>query len=171
MYMVTYALAGIALIGSLAACSSNNVGSPTASFSAPPERYSSAGITTFNRLSSLTCKMVAGTDTVIDQQEQTLTPAITVKNTSSAALNLIQYLGGAVMFDIWYLNSSGGLVSEDAQDPDLASPYDNANMALSPGQTTTFTAQPNPISGEVPDNENVAGQDVTTCKAMFVAYD
>jgi hypothetical protein len=177
MHKVTIALAGIALLGGLAACSNNASSSPAASrspaasFSDPPDQDSSAGITTFNRLSSLTCKMVAGTDTVIDQQQPTLTPVITVKNTSGSPLNLIQYTGGAVMFDIWYLNSAGGVVSEDAQDPDLASPYDNANMALSPGQTTTFTAQPNSISGEVPDNENETGDGVTACKAMFVDYD
>ena len=101
--------------------------------------------------------MVAGTDTVIDEQDATLTPAITVKNTSSSPLNLIQYLGGAVQFDIWFLNSSGGVVSLDEEDPDLGSAYDNATTALAPGQSTMFTAQLNPISGEVPQNENMAG--------------
>jgi hypothetical protein len=163
MHKVTIALAGIGLLASLAACSNNASSSPAASFSDPPDQDSSAGITTFNRLSSLACKMVAGTDTVVDQQQPTLTPVITVKNTSGSSLNLIQYTGGAVMFDIWYLNSAGGVVSEDTQDPDLASPYDNANMALSPGQTTTFTAQPNSISGEVPGNENETGQGVSAC--------
>jgi hypothetical protein len=47
----------------------------------------------------------------------------------------------------------------------------SATHGRSPGQTTTFTAQPNPISGEVPSNENEAGQGVTACKAMFVDYD
>ena len=178
MNKITTALAGIALLAGPAACSNTGSvpsaqapNSPAASFSDPPDQDSSAGITTFNRLSSLTCKMVAGTDTVIDSQEPTLTPAITVKNTSGSPLNLIQYTGGAVMFDIWYLNSAGGVVSEDTQDPDLASQYDNADMALNPGQTTTFTAQSSPISGEVPSNENEAGQGVTACKAMFVDYD
>jgi hypothetical protein len=143
--------------------------SPTASFSASPDQHSSAGVTTFNRLSSLTCKMVAGTDTVIDEQEPTLTPAITVTNTSSQPLNLIDYLGGAVQFDIWYLGPSGQTVSIDTEDSNLASPYDNANMALAPGQNTTFTIEPNPISGEDMDNEY--GQGVTGCRAMFVAYD
>lgn len=183
---ITTAYAGITLLGSVAACSSAHTvyvppaqapqspaatSSPAASFSDPSDQNSSAGITTFNRLSSVTCKMVAGTDTVVDDQEPTLTPAITVQNTSGSPLNLIQYTGGAVMFDIWYLNSAGGVVSEDTQDPDLASPYDNADMALNPGQTTTFTAQPNPMSGQVPGNENEAGQGVTACKAMFVDYD
>jgi hypothetical protein len=131
-------------------------------------------IVTTNRLSTLTCNMVPGEEdspTGDGPKVRTLTPAITVQNTSGSPLNLIQYTGGAVMFDIWYLNSAGGVVSEDTQDPDLASPYDNANMALSPGQTTTFTAATNPISGQVPDNENETGQGVTVCKAMFVDYD
>ena len=102
---------------------------------------------------------------------RTLTPAITVKNTSESPLNLPQYLGGAVQFDIWYLNSAGGTISVDTEDPGLASPYDDASRALSPGQSTTFTAQPNPISGQVPDNEDEAGQGVTGCRAMFVASD
>jgi hypothetical protein len=165
------ALSGIALVGAAACSSTHNVydplpqgpaadvpaASPSSFSAAPPSTSADGSITTTNRLSTLTCKMVAGTDTVIDEQDATLTPAITVKNTSSSPLNLIQYLGGAVQFDIWFLNSSGGVVSLDEEDPDLGSAYDNATTALAPGQSTMFTAQLNPISGEVPQNENMAG--------------
>jgi hypothetical protein len=188
VYKTTTAIAGVALVLGLAACGNTHTvyvpsvavpvsqapSSPAASFSDPPDQSSSAGITTFNRLSSVTCSMVAGEEdspTGDGPKVPTLTPAITVLNTSESPLNLIQYTGGAVMFDIWFLNSAGGVVGEDTQDPDLASPYDDASMALNPGQTTTFTAQQNPISGQVPDNENESGQGVTACKAMFVDYD
>ena len=179
------ALGGLVILGSLAACSSAHTVVPLSQGSAsdvpaasprslsapPPPNSAEGGITTTNRRSTLTCTMVAGTDTVVDQQKATLTPAITVKNTSSSPLDLTQYLGGAVQFDIWFLNSSGGVVSTDEQDPDLASAYDNGTTDLAPGQSTTFTAAPGPISGEVPQKENMAGQGVTACKAMFVSYD
>jgi hypothetical protein len=177
MDKITTALVGIALLGSLAACSSTaptSYPASTPSEASAPAQSSSVPNVTTNRLSTLTCNIVPGKEdspTGDGPKVPTLTPVIIVKDTSGSPLNLIQYTGGAVMFDIWYLNSAGGVVSEDTQDPDLASPYDNANMALSPGQTTTFTAQPNPISGQVPDNENEAGQGVTACKAMFVDYD
>lgn len=184
---ITSTLCGIVFVGSLAACSSTHTvaasspnSAPTSDPASTPSEASAStqaasvpNVTT-NRLSTLTCNMVPGKEdspTGNGPQVRTLTPAITVKNTSGSPLNLIQYLGGAVQFDIWYLNTSGGVVSEDTEDPDLASPYDDANMALSPGQGTTFTAQHNPISGQVPDNEDEAGQGVTGCRAMFVAYD
>jgi hypothetical protein len=180
------ALGGVVLLGSLAACGSTHTVFPSSAESAStsypvstpseapaPAQSSSTAIVTTNKLSTLTCNMVSGKEDspTGDGKVPTLTPAITVQNTSGSPLNLIQYLGGAVMFDIWYLNSAGGVVSLDDEDPDLASPYDDANMALSPSQTTTFTAQPDPISGQVPDNENETGQGVTACKAMFFADD
>ena len=181
------ALGGIVLLISLAACGSTRTvyvsppQSAPASYpaSTPAETYaapqsSGGAIITTNRLSTLTCNMVPGEEDSPDgdgSQVPTLTPAITVQNTSGSPLNLIQYTGGAVMFDIWYLNAAGDVVSEDTQDPDLASQYDNADISLSPGQTTTFTAQPDPISGQVAATENETGQGVTECKAMFVDYD
>lgn len=184
---ITTTIGTIVLLGGLAACSSDHtvyVASPesaqtsypasAASEASTPAQSSGGPYVTTNRLSTLTCTMVPGEEDSPDTEGAkvpTLTPAITVQNTSGSPLNLIQYTGGAVMFDIWYFNSGGEVVSEDTQDADLASPYDDADMALSPGQTTTFTAQANPISGQVPDDENETGQGVSACKAMFVDYD
>jgi len=116
--------------------------------------------------------MVHGTDDGPTGTEPTYTPAITVTNTSNSALNLQDYLGGAVTYDIWFLNSDGNVVYYDQEDVDMGWPS-SFHGTLGPGDRVTYTAYYNSNIGlGVPAQEDMDqqpdGNSVTQCKAMFV---
>ena len=160
MNKLTVVLGGIALTG-LAACSRSytvEVG-PT---SLPPaaDQTAAPAQTTPADSYAVSCKMATGPVNSFTGNPSFI-PEITVKNTGSATLTLpdMAESNSAISFDVKFMNTSGGLVTEDqAMGPN----QDTATIA--PGASFTFT----PIQNNGVVNDDEAGNGVTACSATLV---
>jgi hypothetical protein len=167
MKKLTVVVGGIALAG-LAACSRSytvEVGStslpPAAGQSAAAQPAAAAPAQTSSGDSfAVSCKMATGPVNSFTGNPS-LIPEISVKNTGSSTLALpdMAASNSAISFDVKFMNTSGGLVTEDQS---MLPNQDSATIA--PGASFTFT----PIQNNGVVNDDEAGDGVTACTATMV---